>query len=69
MLTIKEFLAQLDKIKTWAEQNCEPNDAVQVRVTDDAHRHHWLFGVLTELYGEGFANGRLIFDLSIDSSK
>jgi hypothetical protein len=69
MLKVKEFLAQLDKVKTWAEQNCEPDDAVQVRLTDDAHRHHCLFGVLTELYGEGFVNGRLILDLGIDSSK
>ena len=40
MLTVKEFLAQLDKVKTWAEWNCEPDDAVQVRLIDDAHPRH-----------------------------
>lgn len=69
MLTVKGLLVLLDKVKTWAELNCEPDDAVQVTLTDDARRHHWLSGVLTELSGASIVNGRYSLNLSVDTSK
>lgn len=69
MLTVKNFLVQLDKVKTWAEQHCDPEENVQVWLTDDAHQCPSTVGMLTKFYSEGAVNGRLLLDLSVDSSK